>query len=79
MSGDFEQRKRVFEAGYNKLAEECGVMFQVDAVHRRVGPQHQIEPLLSIVPIAGWQAPGEAMEVDGDGDKPDPEGDDKDD
>ena len=78
MSGDFEERKQVFEARYNELAEECGVMFQIDAVHRRVGPQHQIEPLLSIVPIAGWQAPLDVEDRD-DGDKCDTERDDKDD
>lgn len=78
MGADFEQRKNDFEERYNQLVQDTGVTFQVDAVHRRVGPQHQIEPVLSIVPVAGWQAPV-VEEVGSNGNKPDTQGNNEDD
>ena len=51
---DYEQRRSEFEREYKALVEKHGVVFLFEVGHRIVGPQHQLEPVVSIVPVDGW-------------------------
>ncbi len=66
MVNGFDERRKLFEVELQALSEKHGIALQIDAQHRRVGPQHQIEPVLAFVPIDGWVAPVEDEVNDGD-------------
>ncbi|MCK5604546.1 hypothetical protein KAR91_21840 [Candidatus Pacearchaeota archaeon] len=66
-------RREKFEQEYQKLVEKYGMTIHFDVQCRRLGQQYQLEPVVSIVPVDGWQA----LEVTDDDSEDDDDGSDR--
>ena len=63
---EFERQKTIFLGKVEQASQSTGVTFSFDAIHEQHGGSHLIKPVVSVVPIAGWQAPVDNEVDDGD-------------
>lgn len=62
---EFERQKTIFLGKVEQASQSTGVTFSFDAIHEQHGGSHLIKPVVSVVPIAGWE-PTAKGEVDDD-------------